>query len=130
MAEWRSEHLGRVRVTSNTEPAIDKVQPARDWSGLESRLREFVRFSSEVSSELAIEPHVTLSHDPNDLLALLEQLSRGNPATAANRPTSSKFQNSIDQPMPAGLAEPQKVQPKHDTLNMLSLFTPNPSKQS
>jgi hypothetical protein len=127
MAEWRSEYLGRVRVTSNSESAIDKVQPARDWSDLESRLRELIRLSSEVSSELAIEPHVTLAHDPNDLRALLEQLSRGNPATAANRPTSSKFQTSIDQPMPVGLAEPQKVEPKHD---MLSLFTPNPSKQS
>src|SRR4029077_10826432 len=66
MAEWRSERLGRVRFTSRAEPAIDKVQPARDWSDLGSRLRELVRLSSEVSSELTIEPHAGLSHDPHD----------------------------------------------------------------
>jgi hypothetical protein len=90
MAEWRSERLGRVRFTSRAEPAIDKVQPARDWSDLGSRLRELVRLSSEVSSELTIDPHVTLAHDPHNPLALLGQVNRGNAVSPIGRPSSTK----------------------------------------
>ena len=79
--------MGRVRFTSRAEPAIDKVQPARDWSDLGSRLRELVRLSSEVSSELTIDPHVTRAHDPHDLLALLGQMNRGNAVSPIDRPS-------------------------------------------
>jgi hypothetical protein len=101
MAEWRSEQLGRVRVTSNTELAIDKVQPARDWSDLESRLGEFVRLSSEVS----IEPHVTLAHDPRDPRAVLGQVNRGNAASPIARASSTKSQTAINSPAAAVAAE-------------------------
>jgi hypothetical protein len=97
MAEWRSEHLGRVRFTRKGNPAIDKgqstrerAQPPRDWSDFESRLRELVRLSSEVSSEHTIEPHITLAHDPHDPLALLGQVNRGNAVSPIGRPSSTK----------------------------------------
>ena len=76
----------RVQFIREAEPAIDKVQPARDqaqaqrdWSDLVSRLREFANLSSELSSRPAVEPHVTLAHDPHDPLAVFEQC---NPSTS------------------------------------------------
>jgi len=112
MAEWRSEHLGRVRFTRKGNPAIDKgqstrerAQPPRDWSDFESRLRELVRLSSEVSSELTIEPHVTLAHDTRDPLAtLLGQVNRGNAVTPIARASSPT-------PQPQAIRWPRPFQP-------------------
>jgi hypothetical protein len=110
MVEWRSEHLGRVRFTREAEPALDKVQPAcetaqsaLDRSDLESRLRELAKPSSELLSDLALEPRVTLAHDPNDPLALLEQLNRHNTPGPIDRPIST---NAVSRPMPFLPARP------------------------
>jgi hypothetical protein len=117
--------LGRVNFTPKAEVALDKVQPARyqaqpapNWSDLESRLRELATLSSELSSQLAVEPHVPLAHDPRDPLSLLEQLNR------RNRPTRGEpaGTNAINPPMPAAQAEPagepssQPLERKQDPL--------------
>jgi hypothetical protein len=110
-AEFKEgEHLGHVRFTREVEPAVNKVQPARDqaqasrdWSDLESRRCELANLAS---SKLAIEPHVTLAQDPNDPLAsLLGQLNRRYRQSSIYPPTSSNPQSVINPSDSAAQAE-------------------------
>ena len=89
--------MGRVRVFRQAEPpAVEETKPVLDWSDLEMQLGDFVRFSSEHSSEIspkhAVEPSVTLAHDPHDPLALLEQF------TTQRRPAATGPQGAIHLP--------------------------------
>ena len=139
----RSEHLSRVRFSVQARPSVEEAGPALDWSALESRLRELARFSSESSSEtssrLAVEPHVTLAHDPHDPLAMLEQLNasyrmRTDNSAGANWPAAGPTNAApegehIDRP--ASAAEPSgAAEHKSDLFDMLSLLAAIPSKQS
>jgi hypothetical protein len=136
--------LGRVYFSQKAEP-VDKgqsasacynAQPALDWSDLESRLRELANLSSELSSQHAVDPHVTLAHDP---LALFEQLNRRNlpaplnPSRAADSPTAISSRSAINPPhLRAGRAsepQPRSAEPERDPLQMLSLLAAIPSKQ-
>jgi hypothetical protein len=99
----RSEHLGRVRFTlPAAQPAAMEVKPDVDWSRLESRLRELVAPSSELSSEfsskITVEPHVTLAYDPHAPLALLEQLNARNRAASTNSLNGINSEAAIDPP--------------------------------
>src|SRR5262249_11785684 len=138
-AELRSEHLGRVRFSVQARPAIEDSQPARDWSDLESRLGELAKYSSEHSSEpssrLSGQPHVTVAHDPHDPLAILEQLNAQYRAKAADpNTTTTDPQRAIeptDQSDRAGAASaPQPNDRKQDPFDFLSYLASIPSKQS
>ena len=136
--------MGRVNFTQKAEAAVNSVQPARhaaqpapDWSDLESRLRELATLSSELSSRLAVEPHVTLAHDPHDPLALFEQLNRRNssaptdPRTDANSsPTTIEAANPIDRVEPTSGPQPLSAEHGRDPLQLLSLLAAIPSKRS
>jgi hypothetical protein len=120
------------------QPAVEEAKSSLDWSDLESRLGELARFSSEHSSEpssrLAVEPHVTLAHDPHDPLAILEQLN------ARYRSKSAKPQPVTDQEGAAdrsGLSDrtdavsrPKATEGKQDPFDILSYLASIPSKQS
>ena len=79
--------MGRVSFFWQAEPVAVETKPVLDRSDRELQLGQFVRFSSEHSSEispkLAVEPSVTLAHDPHDPLALLEQFTTQRRAAAA-----------------------------------------------
>ena len=141
--------MGRVNFTQKAEAAVNSVQPARhtaqpapDWSDLESRLRELATLSSELSSRLAVEPHVTLAHDPHDPLALFEQLNRRNSSAPVDRSapadsqTAIKSSTAIDPPTrvdhaePTGEPQPPGAEHGRDPLQLLSLLAATPSKQS
>jgi hypothetical protein len=99
----------------NAGPAAYRAVPAFNWSDLESRLGDLAKFSTELSSELAVEPHVTLAHDP---LALFEELNRRDQLPPRSPPASNE---AFDAP---AQAEPQ-ARPKdrgRDPLEMLPLL--------
>jgi hypothetical protein len=122
--------LGRVKfVTAKAESAAHQGQPAFDWFDLESRLREFARFSSQSSSDLAAEPHVTRAHEPHDPLALLKQ-HREHDQLISNEQWAGHEQS--DSPLQAQPDEPQMLcrDRDHDRLDMLSLLAAISSTRS
>jgi hypothetical protein len=125
--------LGCINFVPKAEPAVEPFQPARpalNWSALESQLNEISKPPSASSSELAIEPHVTLAHDPHGSLEQLNALHR---AANADRRTAIDLPAAVD-PLAKDQAEPttqqQTVAPKRDPFDMLSYLAAIPSKQS
>jgi hypothetical protein len=55
-----------VRFFAQAEPAVEKVNSALGWSGLESRLRELSKLTSDLPTKLTAEPSIALAHDPHD----------------------------------------------------------------
>ena len=84
--------MSDVRFFAPAEPAVEEANSALDWFDLGSRLGEPSKLPSETPTKLAVEPYVTLAHDPHDPLALLEQF------TTQRRPAATGPQGAIDLP--------------------------------
>ena len=115
--------MGRVRFVSQGQPAVEEGKPVLDWSGLESRLGELARLSSESSSSLVIEPHVALAHDPNNRLPLFERLNSRDQLRPINWPASSEASDPAAQAQP-GEQQVQAGERGRDPVDMLSLLAP------
>jgi hypothetical protein len=105
LAEFKEcEHLGHVRFTREVEPAVNKVQPARDQG----------------------------PNDP--LASLLGQLNRRYRQSPIYPPTSSNPQSAINPSAapaePADEFQPQQVERKQHSFDLPSHLASIPSKQS
>lgn len=130
--------LGRINFGPHELSGSDPAKPARDWSRLESRLRDLAKPSSPASSPgLAVEPQVTLAHDPRDPLEAFEQFSRGmypapsqrSSARAATTDASQATDQAALSGEPQSAAKPAE-DPKPDPLELLAPLAAIPTKQS
>jgi hypothetical protein len=105
-------------------------------SVVDARLREFAKLSAELppgsSSKLAVEPHVTLAHDPHDPLELLERFNAQYRSRAADPQRTINLREGADRSATdqvdaaAGL---RTVEPQHDPSDMFSLLDAIPQKR-
>jgi len=106
--------LGRIHFDPNELSANGQAKTKRDWSDLESRLRDLARPSSQAAaSGLAVEPQVTLAHDPHDSLAAFEAFAGPRRAVAevSPLPSPAPHASAQDARSRTEAAPPAKAQP-------------------
>lgn len=126
--------MARVRFVSETEPAVERSEPARNWSDLEMRLSELSKPLPVPSRRVASEPYVTLAHDPHDPIALLEALNAQNRVISSDRLAKTDALRPTEQAplrVPTQAAESLEGRArKQDPLDVFSLLATIPPKQS
>ncbi|WP_063694909.1 hypothetical protein [Bradyrhizobium stylosanthis] len=119
--------MGRIHFDPNELSANGPAKTRRDWSDLESRLRDLARPSSQAAaSGLAVEPQVTLAHDPHDSLQAFEAFAGRSPPGAGRAPQQDRTEPKAAS-SPTGKAAPtpaeqppQDLASKPDPLELLS----------
>jgi hypothetical protein len=108
------------------------VKPACDWSRLDASLRDLAKSStpSACSSGLAVEPQVTLAHDPRDPLEAFEQFSRDRHEGPSGLHHSSEDATASEASGAAQTAIEPAEEPRSDPLELLALLAAIPAKQS
>ena len=116
--------MGRIHFDPNELSANGPAKTKRDWSDLESRLRDLAWPSLQAAaSGLAVEPQVTLAHEPHDSIEAFEAFAGCSPPGTGSVPqrTEPKAASPTGEAAPPPAEQsPEALASKPDPLELLS----------
>ena len=113
--------MGRIHFDPNELSANGPAKTKRDWSDLESRLRDLTRLSSQAAaSGLAVEPQVTLAHEPHDSLEAFAGRSPPGTGSVPQRTEPKAASPTGEAAPPPAEQSPEALASKPDPLELLS----------